>query len=371
MEWIFAAEAARELTVRLEDLGWNDFFRAKWNSVEPSTETPARVTSQHRELWEVVGEFGEGRAEASGKLRLRAAAGEDWPAVGDWVSVGGDPAQGLVVSSVLSRRTQISRKLAGKQVAEQVLAANVDTIFLVMGLDGDYQPRRVERYLAQTWESGARAVVLLNKADLFEDAKVRADEIRRIALGVEVLCVSAATGQGMSGVERYLASGETVVLLGSSGVGKSTLLNRLVGVEKQATAQVRERDSRGRHTTTAKQLFFFAGGAMVIDTPGLRELQLWEPGDGITQAFGDIAVLAMQCRFRNCTHNGEPGCAVAKAIGEGTLEEARLENHRKLLREQAFLERKMDKGTKAKNREQMKVLHRAVRQMYRQRDKGK
>lgn len=355
--------------MKLQALGWNAYFDAEWNSTERSDERPARVTAQHRDLWEVVGEFGEGRAEPSGKLRLAAEEGDDWPAVGDWVAIAGEPGQGTTIRTVLPRRTQLVRKEAGRRVAPQVLAANVDTIFLLLGLDGDYNPRRMERYLAQLWDSGSRVVLLLNKADICREAETRAEAMRRSAPGVDVICASGLTGKGLASLEPYLGFGQTVVLLGSSGVGKSTLLNRMLNSEKQATAPVRESDSRGRHTTTARQLFFLPVGAMVIDTPGLRELQLWDAGDGVAHAFSDLDALARQCRFRNCTHTGEPGCAVAEAIQGGQLEPERLDNQRKLLREQAFLERKQDKGVEAENKTRMKILHRAVRKMYRQRDK--
>jgi ribosome biogenesis GTPase / thiamine phosphate phosphatase len=355
--------------VNLQKLGWNGFFEASWNSVARTKESAARVISQHRELWQVAGPLGEGRAEASGKLRLSAEEDGAWPAVGDWVAITGDPATGMVIRDVLPRRTQIARKMAGRRIAPQVLASNVDSIFVLMGLDGDYNPRRLERYIAQGWETGARVVVLLTKTDLCEHASVCAQEIRAIASGVDVLCVSAVTGLGMCGVEPYLLKGQTIVLLGSSGVGKSTLMNRLLSADQQATAPVRESDSRGRHTTTARELFFLPCGAMVIDTPGLRELQLWDAGDGVSQAFGDLEALAQQCRFENCSHNGEPGCAVLAAIQNGDLDAERLENQKKLLREQAFLERKRDKEAQHKATNKNKVLHRAVRDMYRQREK--
>jgi ribosome biogenesis GTPase / thiamine phosphate phosphatase len=355
--------------VKLHELGWNAFFVAEWNSAARQEEKPARVIAQHRELWEVAGEFGDCRAEAAGKLRLAADDGADWPAVGDWVSVGGEPARGMTIREVLPRRTQIARKVAGRRVAVQVLAANVDTLFLMMGMDGDYNPRRLERYLAQAWESGARAVVVLNKADVCEDAEGRRMEICRIATGADVLCISAATSAGITQLDRYLETGQTVVLLGSSGVGKSTLVNQLLERDEQATLPVRASDSRGRHTTTARQLFFLPGGAMVIDTPGLRELQLWDSEAGLDQAFADVEVLAKHCRFRDCKHSGEPGCAVAAAIREGELDQERLENHRKLLREHAFLERKIDKGAQQKARNHIKVINRAVRELYRRRER--
>ena len=355
--------------MKLEELGWNEYVQAVWISSERPGERAARVIAQHRNFWELAGQFGECRAQASGKLRLAAGQGAEWPAVGDWVSVSGEVEQGITIRAVLPRCTQIVRKEAGRRAAPQILAANVDTIFLLLGLDGDYKPRRIERYLTQLWDSGSRIVLLLNKSDICENPEVRTDALRRTAAGLDAFCISALTGEGVSSIESYLRSGQTIVLLGSSGVGKSTLLNRLMHAEEQATAPVRESDSRGRHTTTARQLFFLPGGAMVIDTPGLREIQLWDAGAGLTQAFGDVDNLARRCRFRDCTHSGEPGCAVAAAVEDGELDQERLENRRKLLREQAFLERKLDKNAEAKNRKQVKIMHRAVRQMYRQRDK--
>jgi ribosome biogenesis GTPase / thiamine phosphate phosphatase len=353
--------------VKLEDCGWHGFFEAEWNAAGRSGETPARVISQHREFWEVCGEFGECLAVASGKLRLAAEDGADWPAVGDWVAVTGEAGQGMLIREVLPRRTQIARKTAGRRVAAQVLAANVNTLFVIMGLDGDYNVRRLERYLAQCWETGARIVVVLNKVDLCDEAQTRSEEIRHAAVGIDVACISAASGKGLGELSPYLARGQTAALLGSSGVGKSTLLNRLLDTERQKTAPVRESDSRGRHTTTMRQMFFLRSGAMVIDTPGLRELQLWDADEGLQQTFRDVEGLAQSCRFRNCTHTGEPGCSVATALNQGRLDTARLENYRKLLREQAFLERKVNQGAQQKAKAQIKAINRAVRELYKRR----
>jgi ribosome biogenesis GTPase / thiamine phosphate phosphatase len=361
----------RGFSMKLETLGWNSFFEAAWNAMSRPDEQPARVITQHRELWQVAGEFGESRAEASGKLRLASEQCAGWPTVGDWVAVSGQAqaSQHLLIREVLPRRTQITRKMAGRQIAPQVLATNVDTIFVIMALDNDYNPRRLERYLAQLWESGARVAVLLNKADLCAESAARVEETIALAPGAAVLSLSAASGEGIQALASYTQPGQTIVLLGSSGVGKSTLLNRFLQADRQRTAPVRASDSRGRHTTTARQLFFLRTGTMVIDTPGLRELQLWDTGTGVTQAFADIEQLAQRCRFRNCTHQGEPGCAIAKAISTGELDESRWQNHQKLLREQQFLETKLDRAAQQKRKDHVKTIHRAARKLYEAREK--
>lgn len=250
---------------------------------------------------------------------------------------------------------------------DQVIAANIDTALLVSALDGDFNPRRVERYLAQCWESGARPVLVLNKADACEDLTARVAEVERVAMGTSVCGLSAKTGKGFAELEKFLLRGQTVVLLGSSGVGKSTIANRLLGESRQEVREVREGDSRGRHTTTTRSLFALPGGALLMDTPGLRELQLWDAAEGIAQTFGDIDLLAAQCRFSDCRHEAEPGCAVQAALQNGTLDPGRVENRRKLLREQEFVRRKMDPEARQQEKERVKLLHRGARQKYEQR----
>jgi len=270
-----------------------------------------------------------------------------------------------MIREVLPRRSKFVRKLPGKKIGEQVIAANVDTALLVSALDGDFNPRRVERYLAQCWESGAMPVIVLNKADACADACAKAAEVERISLGTAVYVVSAKTGRGFEQLDAYLARGQTLVLLGSSGVGKSTIANRLLGRAIQEVREVCEADSRGRHTTTARQLFALPGGALLMDTPGLRELQLWGADEGISQAFADIETLAPRCRFSNCRHEDEPGCAVQAALADGTLDLERLGNWRKLQREQAFLKRKVDPEARKEEKQRGKQIHREMRKMYR------
>jgi ribosome biogenesis GTPase len=360
--------------VSITGWGWNSYFEAFWRGEDWENATPARVVVQQRKLWRVAGDFGECWAEACGKLRLAADKGADWPAVGDWVVVefyGADSK--AVIQEVLPRRSKFVRKSPGRKMEAQVIAANVDTALLVSALDGDFSPRRVERYLAQCWESGARPVIVLNKADACEEARGKAAEMERVAIGTGVCVVSARTGQGIGELEQFLRPGQTFVLLGSSGVGKSTIANRLMGKTVQEVQSVRESDSRGRHTTTARELFVLPGGALLMDTPGLREMQLWDAEHGVAQAFADIDSLATQCRFGDCRHEAEPGCAVLAELSAGTLDAARVENRRKLLREQEFLRRKIDPEARQEQKEQWKQIHRAARQKYqmRQRDKGK
>jgi len=351
--------------------GWNDYFEAVWKDAERGNAVPARVIAQSRGVWRVAGDFGECPAEAAGKLRLAAEEGADWPAVGDWVAAElRDQRSAAQIHEVLLRRSRFVRKMAGKKIAEQVIAANVDIALLVSALDGDFNPRRVERYLTQCWESGAKPAIVLNKADACETPQERIEEMARVAMGVPVCAVSAKTGQGFDELGKYFARGQTLVLLGSSGVGKSTIVNRLLGRAIQEVREVRESDSRGRHTTTTREIFALPRGALLMDTPGLRELQLWDAQEGISQTFWDIDELAGRCRFGNCRHNGEPGCAVETAIKAGALEVARLENWRKLQREMEFLKRKADPEANHNEKQRIKQLMRGVNKMYRNREKS-
>lgn len=335
--------------MKLENLGWNGFF-----AVQQCPGTPARVAFASRDRFVVWTSAGEVEAMVSGGLR---SPGSTWPAVGDWVSLRpGTP----VIEHVLERRTLLSRKQPGKPIQEQVLAANIDVLFIVSDIDRDFNERRLERYLVVAEQSGARPVVLLNKADLAGALHLDLSQmIGRLAAAsrVPILTTSAATGDGLESLEAVIAHGETAALIGSSGVGKSTLVNRLLGRSVQLTAEVRADDKRGRHTTTNRSLFLMPAGWLLIDMPGLREVQLWASPEQLDASFEDIRQAALECHFRNCTHSGEPGCA----IPESEIDPARLENYRKLQRELEYLDRKADKRLMSESRARWKTIHKTMR----------
>jgi ribosome biogenesis GTPase / thiamine phosphate phosphatase len=328
--------------LNLNDLGWDDGFAA---ALQPHDNCiPARVSAQHRGEYDVLTEAGELRAHVAGRLRHDASSGADLPAVGDWVALRDE-----TIHAVLPRRSAFLRKVAWSQTEAQVLAANVDTVFVVTGLDDDFNPRRLERYLTLAWESGASPAVVLTKADLCDDPLAMLLEAEQVALGVPAHVVSNVTGEGLDELATHLEPAKTVALLGSSGVGKSSLVNRLLDDEVQATKELAE-DGTGRHTTTARQLFRLPGGAMLVDTPGLREVQLWDADDGINEAFADVDELAADCRFNDCAHRREPGCAVQAAIDEGRLPRQRLQSYRALQRELKRLAMKQDARLRSEER---------------------
>ena len=335
----------------LKDLGWTDSHTIDF---EPHVEAgliPGRVSEQHRGAYVVLVESGEIRAEPAGRLSHEASGFGDLPAVGDWVAVAYRASENAgTIQTVLPRRTKFSRKVALSVSEEQVVAANVDTVFLLSSLNEDLNLRRLERYLTLGWESGARPVIILTKTDLCEAVELRVLEVQAIAFGVPVHAISSLTGDGLDVVRSYIEPGKTIALLGSSGVGKSTLVNTLVGEEILAVKEIRESDGEGRHTTTHRQLVPLPGGGLVLDTPGMRELQLWESSEGLGETFADIEELAAQCRFNDCAHNTEPGCAIRAALDDGTLESGRWESYGKLLRELAHLERRLDKRAHADER---------------------
>ncbi|MBC7972849.1 MAG: ribosome small subunit-dependent GTPase A, partial [Verrucomicrobia bacterium] len=300
--------------MNLEQLGWSDHFVASFIPYRHSGFTIGRVAVEYRNTYLLYTEQGEHFAEVTGKLRHQASGIQDFPSVGDWVVVQTRAAETrATIHAILPRRSKFSRNVAGSTTEEQVIAANVDTVFLVCGLDGDFNLRRIERYLILAWESGAMPVILLNKADLCVNVDQRLAEVEAIAIDVPIVVLSAAAGQGMTALQPYLQPGQTIALMGSSGVGKSTITNQLKGETVQAVQSVRQGDDRGRHTTTHRQLIPLPSGALIIDTPGMRELQVWSGAAGLPETFADVEALAHQCRFRNCQHEQEPGCAIQQA----------------------------------------------------------
>ena len=318
----------------LLELGWNTFHKEHFGPFAEQGFVAARVVREDRRVYLVCGECGQLSAEVAGKLVHAARLRSDFPAVGDWVAVRPRPGEArAIIHAVLPRTSKFSRKVSGGRTDEQVLAANVDTAFLVSGLDGELNPPRISRYVTVAWDSGATPVIVLNKADVCGDVDAKAAHVEAIAPGAAVHAVSATRREGLEALRRHLGPGRTGVLLGSSGVGKSTLINALLGEERFEVRAVREIDSKGRHTTTRRELVVLAGAGVLIDTPGLRELGLWAEDAERAGNFDDVETLAARCRFRDCQHCGEPGCAVQAAVQDGTLTPARVQGYRKLKRE--------------------------------------
>ncbi|HET7695251.1 MAG TPA: ribosome small subunit-dependent GTPase A [Vicinamibacterales bacterium] len=350
----------------LEDLGWTAGFAAAFAPHREAGLEPARVSLEHTHIYRVITPGGERLARVAGRLRHAAARRADFPAVGDWVALeAAAPGHEARIRAVLPRATHFSRRAAGDPTEEQVVAANIDVVFLVSGLDHDFNPRRIERYLVTAWESGAAPVVVLNKADLVEDPGAFAAQVAAIAPDVPVLTVSAKTPASLDALRARLGRGRTAALLGSSGVGKSSIANGLIGEAILRTHEVRTSDSRGRHTTTGRQLVLLPGGGILIDTPGMRELQLWEAAEPAATAFSDIAALADHCRFRDCRHLSEPGCAVVAAAAGGTLAQGRLASFRKLQDEQTFLASQQDERARIEQKRAGRIGAKALRKRVR------
>ncbi|MCC6349401.1 MAG: ribosome small subunit-dependent GTPase A [Candidatus Eisenbacteria bacterium] len=345
----------------LSSLGWNARFETAFAPHRAAGLTPARVAREDRDRYVVLDEGGARSAELAGRLRHEARSRAELPAVGDWVALRPGAASSAVVHALLPRTSAFVRKVAGGNTEEQVVAANVDTVFLVSGLDGDFNPRRIERYLASAWDSGAEPVVVLNKADLASDPGALIAATEAVAPGVAVVALSALEGRGVGTLARWLAPGRTVALLGSSGVGKSTLVNALLGEPRQATGGVREDDSRGRHTTTHRELVPLPGGALLLDTPGMRELQLWGDESGLGEAFPEIAELARRCRFRDCRHEREPGCEVLAALERGELDAERHASWAKLQRELAWLAARQDARARSEAASKWKAISKSMK----------
>jgi ribosome biogenesis GTPase len=345
----------------IEQYGWSDALRLAFEPHARAGHLPGRIVVQQREAHLVVTDGGNLSARLSGRLRHEAReAGH--PAAGDWVALSAKAGEGkATIHAVLPRRTAFVRRAADSVQTLQVIAANIDVVFVVTSMNADLNPRRLERFLAAAWQSGARPVVVLTKADLCEQPEAQAAEIATLAAGCPVLVVSARQGLGMGGLMEHIAPGETCVLIGSSGVGKSTLVNALLGEERMATQDIRASDARGRHTTSHRQLILLPGGGLILDTPGIREVGLIDADEGLSTVFDDIEELARHCRFRDCGHSSEPGCAVRSALEEGRLDADRWAHYQKLSQELAALGVTKDRMAQEVERRRQAMLQRAYR----------
>jgi len=342
--------------LNLEELGWDAFFADAFEPHEKDNLIPARVSARHHGPCELFTELGPMGGVPSGKL-----ADDELPAVGDWVAVRPVPGEKkAVIEAVLPRRTAFTRKEAGQRTMTQVVAANVDTVFVVTAFGFDLNPRRLERYLTAAWDSGSNPVIVVNKLDIAEDPEAELVEVEPVLMGVPVHSVSAVSGEGLDGLDPYLGLGRTIALLGSSGVGKSTLVNRFAGREVLVTAETSS-GGRGRHTTSHRELVPLPSGAVLLDTPGMRELQLWAGEEVLDTTFGEISELAAKCRFSDCAHEEEPGCAVREALSNGTLAAERFTSYRKLQRELRALEIRKDNRLRSEARKERARFARAQR----------
>ncbi|MET1250292.1 ribosome small subunit-dependent GTPase A [Sporolactobacillus sp. STCC-11] len=351
--------------MNLKMYGWNHHLEETPLNLE-SGQSVGRVISEYKGQYKLITERGEYLAEVAGKMRHQADTREDFPAVGDWVIIRERPSEHkATIDCLLPRFSKFSRHAAGGATVEQIVAANIDTVFLVMALNHDFNIRRLERYLTMAWESGANPVVLLSKMDLCSDLKTKIAEVEAIAFGVPIISVSALHDDGKDQFADYLGLGKTAVFLGSSGAGKSTLTNWLCGKDIQLVNTVRADDDRGRHTTTNRELIILPNGGVLIDTPGMRELQLWTASEeSLDHSFSDIETLAAACRFRNCTHHNEPECAVQAALQDGRLTQERYTSYLKLQRELAFVKRKTDVQERLKEKARWKNIHKEMRRRH-------
>jgi ribosome biogenesis GTPase len=352
--------------IDLADLGWNERLADAFAAHKAGGLLPGRVSLEHTHIYTVMLADGEKLARVAGRLRHQAATRADFPAVGDWVAIDPSAQDGDArIRAVLPRVSRFSRRAAGDPTEEQVVAANIDTVFLVTGLDRDFNLRRLERYLLVARDSGATPVIVLNKTDLVDDPSRFVEEVRALAPAVAIHPMSSREPESADVLRQHLGVGRTGALLGSSGVGKSTIINTLIGHERLRTREVREDDSRGRHTTTARELVVLPGTGVLIDTPGMRELQLWETG-AFAGSFADIEALAEGCRFRDCRHREEPGCAVRTAAADGVLEAGRLESFQKLQAEQAHQVTMQDQRAQIEEKRKWKVLTKAANKRIRE-----
>lgn len=355
-------DGGKKKMMKLDQIGLTDEIKRNFEKYKENGYILGRIALEHKHLYRVWLEDGEYLCTLAGKMTYDAVNREDLPAVGDWVAVKTSPGEKKgAIQAILPRKSKFSRKAAGMVTEEQIVAANIDTVFIVNSLNDDLNLRRIERYLLLAWESGANPVIILSKADLTSELEEKVHQVSSVALGVPVIAVSVLENIGTSELQGYLESGKTVTLIGSSGVGKSSLVNFLTGYQKQVVQEIRKSDDKGKHTTTHREMVQLPGGAVLIDTPGMREVQLWQSDEGISESFADVEEYTSVCRFRDCKHNNEPGCAVWTAIHEGVLDENRFNSYKKLQKELAYIDRKVDKKAQSDEKRHWKNISKEIR----------
>ncbi len=348
----------------LNKLGWNAYQKKHLKSFSQQGSDVGRICSENKNSYFLLSEYGELFATVSGKFRNNSVGREDYPAVGDWVVFEKiENEDKAVIHKVLPRKSKFSRKIAGNATQEQILASNIDTVFIVSSLNYDFNPRRIERYLTMVWDSGAKAVIVLTKSDLCNNLDDILYQVEAIAFDTRMHVISNTLNQGIEVLKLYLQEGSTVALIGSSGVGKSTLTNKLMGNEIIETDTLRKNIEKGKHTTTTREMYILPDGGLIVDTPGMRELQLWDVDNGLNQYFDDIETIAENCRFSDCKHDTEPGCAVKDAISKGLLDKGRLKNYFKMKNELDFLSKRQTQKASQIEKEKWKDIHKQIKKI--------
>jgi ribosome biogenesis GTPase len=356
----------------LIQLGWNEFFENQFQVYKNQEFIPARVAAENKQRYILFTEAGELTGEVTGKLLYSSETNAELPKTGDWVAVAiFKKEKKAIIHSVLERKTKLSRKAADRKTEEQILATNIDFVFVVQGLDNNFNLRRLERYVVSILESGAKPIIVLNKTDLVEEPTIMQRKVKEIMHGIPVILTNATRGLGIIDIRNILKVGFTGVFTGSSGVGKSTIINSLLDEQILRTSEVSNSVKKGKHTTARREMLIIPDGGIVIDTPGMREFQLWGVDEGLNKVFDEVESIALKCKFTDCTHTNEKGCAVIDALEKGIIDEGRLNSFRKLQKELDYLEEKQSKRAFLRRKEREKKLHKEIKQIYKSRkDRG-